>query len=256
METADQNTGFNPESFEILAHLEADNFWFRSRNRLILWALGRYFPSCQSMLEVGCGTGFVLSAIEKRFPSWNLFGTELYDVGLQFAAKRLTKAQLYQMDARHLQFKNEFDVIGSFDVVEHIEEDEQVLSQFHHALKKDGGLILTVPQHPFLWTKYDEYACHARRYRSTELRQKLEKAGFQITLITSFVSLLFPLMILSRLKKKSSVTESDVLNELRLPIWLNRVLEAILLFEQMLIRWGIHFPFGGSLLVVARKIEK
>src|SRR4029079_5179114 len=60
---ASENAGFRPEYFDELARFEADNFWFRARNELIVWALQRYFPAGRSFLEVGCGTGFVLSGI-------------------------------------------------------------------------------------------------------------------------------------------------------------------------------------------------
>src|SRR5688572_985948 len=60
--------GFKESYFDELASLEAKNFWFRGRNRLILWAMQRYFPSPTKMLEIGCGTGFVLAAIEKAYP--------------------------------------------------------------------------------------------------------------------------------------------------------------------------------------------
>jgi len=60
------NTGFNEEHFAQLAEVEAGNFWFRSRNRLLIWALQRYFPRARSFLELGCGTGFVLSGIQRE----------------------------------------------------------------------------------------------------------------------------------------------------------------------------------------------
>jgi SAM-dependent methyltransferase len=59
-------------------------------------------------------------------------------------------AVLFQMDARKIPFESEFDVIGAFDVLEHIEEDEKALAQIFHAVLPGGGLILTVPQHRFL----------------------------------------------------------------------------------------------------------
>jgi len=60
---AEGGAGFPPEAFEILAALEAKNFWFRSRNKLIVWALKRHFPATQRYLEIGCGTGYVLAGV-------------------------------------------------------------------------------------------------------------------------------------------------------------------------------------------------
>ncbi len=69
---SDKNKGFDPQAFEGLFKVEAESFWFRSRNRLILWAIQEYFPNAKKFLEIGCGTGFVLSAIEKTYPQMEL----------------------------------------------------------------------------------------------------------------------------------------------------------------------------------------
>lgn len=191
--------GFNPEYFSRLARLEGDNFWFCSRNCLILWAIKRYFSGASNFFEIGCGTGFVLSAIEKAFPGFSLYGSDIFTEGLNFAKRRLHKVTLLQMDAQKIPFEDEFDVIGAFDVLEHAEKDELVLSQMHQALHAGGGLILTVPQHKFLWSRFDEASCHWRRYNASGLIAKVKAAGFKIIKTTSFVSLLLPFMLLSRL---------------------------------------------------------
>ena len=51
----------------------------------------------------------------------------------------MPEARFFQMDARNIPFENEFDVIGVFDVLEHIEEDEIVFSQIFRAVKSGGG---------------------------------------------------------------------------------------------------------------------
>ncbi|MHB1301429.1 MAG: class I SAM-dependent methyltransferase [Burkholderiales bacterium] len=245
------NEGFRSGYFSELAKLEEKNFWFRGRNRLILWALNRYFPEASGFMEVGCGTGYVLSGIRKEFPEMKLWGSEIDASGLGFAARRVGNTELIQMDARAMPFREEFDVIGAFDVLEHVEEDEAVLGQVHAALKPGGGVMLTVPQHPFMWSQQDVAACHVRRYSRSELLGKLKRAGFRIQLATSFVSLLFPLMMLSRLVTKQ--TPTDPMSELRLGRGTNALFESVMNIEARLIKMNIHPPFGGSLLTVARK---
>ncbi|MHC8343376.1 class I SAM-dependent methyltransferase [Pseudomonas sp. RT6P73] len=252
-EFANGGGGFNPEYFEELASLEAANFWFRARNELILWALQTHKPNAHSLLEVGCGTGFVLSGIAKHNPRMALSGSEIFLTGLSHAAARVPTAQFMQMDARHVPFLNEFDAIGAFDVLEHIEEDETVLTQLHKALKPTGVLLLTIPQHPWLWSANDDYACHVRRYTAKELHKKVIDAGFRIERSTSFVSLLLPAMMLSRRTPDNKITEHDVTAELRLPESLNNIFLGIMRIEQRLIKFGANFTFGGSRLVVARK---
>src|SRR4051812_14712241 len=130
-ELAEESEGFEAGYFAQLARLEAGNFWFRARNKLVVWALRSYFPEAKSFLEIGCGTGFVLSGIREARPEMELSGSEVFAAGLGFAAERLPTVKLFQMDARRIPFESEMDVIGAFDVLEHIKEDEEVLAQMH-----------------------------------------------------------------------------------------------------------------------------
>ena len=243
--------GFRPEAFEKLAALEAQNFWFRARNRLILWALKRHFPNMQRFLEIGCGTGYVLKGVEHAYPEATLVGSEIFSVGLPYAASRLSSAELIQMDARHIPYVEEFDVIGAFDVLEHIDEDEEVLAAMRRALRPGGGLAITVPQHPWLWSSADEYACHVRRYKVDELRAKVLRAGFKIEFETSFVSLLLPAMLASRFNKRKAKSNDEAMSELDLPTWLNWMFEKIMDLERLFIQTGLQFKWGGSRLLIA-----
>ncbi|MGZ8944488.1 MAG: class I SAM-dependent methyltransferase [Methylococcaceae bacterium] len=248
------NIGFKAHYFKELAELEAGNFWFRVRNKIIVWTLHQYSPELKSFLEIGCGTGFVISAIAEQFPKVRLLGSEYLEEGLVYARQRLPSAEFTQMDARHIPYESELDAIGAFDVLEHIEEDEAVLQQMYKALKPSGVVCITVPQHRWLWSAVDEYACHVRRYDANELHQKVCKAGFEIIRSTSFVSALLPAMYLSRLLKRNKmVVSKDAMAELRINPILNKIFEWLLSFELTLIRIGISLPIGGSRLLVARK---
>lgn len=253
-DVAHDGGGFKSNYFSELARLEESNFWFQSRNQLLLWALENYGKDFQSLLEIGCGTGYVLSGISKKFPRSTLYGSEIFIAGLGFAASRLPSAKLMQMDARKIPFDNEFDVIGAFDVLEHIKEDEDVLAQMCAVLKPDGLMLLTVPQHAWLWSPIDEYAFHERRYAAADIHQKIEGAGFRVIRSTSFVTTLLPAMMISRfLQKKVSDKQFDATAELKISPWLNSLLSKLLRSELALIKRGVNFPVGGSRLVVARK---
>lgn len=246
---------FPPASFARLAALEDRNYWFRARNRLIVWALRRHFPDMRRYLEVGCGTGCVLGAVESAFPQVSALGGEMHGAGLEQAARRVQRARLVQMDATRIPFRGEFDVVGCFDVLEHVPQDEEVLAQLRGALRDGGGVIITVPQHRFLWSAADEYAGHVRRYRRAEILAKLEAAGFRPLLVTSFVSVLLPLMWAARARHRRLDARYHPQAELEVGRAANLLLEAALDFERALIALGARFPFGGSLLVVAQKQE-
>lgn len=250
---AHRGDGFKSDYFANLAILEEGNFWFRMRNKLITWAIKRFQPTMNNYLEVGCDTGFVLSGIAANFPKAKLLGTEIFIAGLPFAAKRVSSAQFMQMDARNIPFREEFDVVGAFDVLEHIKEDERVMGQLFHAIRPGGVLLVTVPQHPWLWSAADDYACHVRRYTASEIEKKLFASGFKIERSTSFVSLLMPAMLLSRLQHKHTSKNYNPNAELQLPRPLNAIFMSLMFIELAFIRIGINLPFGGSRLVVARK---
>ena len=246
------DVGYKAEYFPRLAAIEQAHFWFRVRNELIQWAVGKYFPDAKSFFEIGCGTGFVLEGIREKFPEIRLVGSEIFLDGLAFAKARLPGVEFYQMDARSIPFESEFDVVGAFDVLEHLIEDNRALTQMFNTARPGGGLLVTVPQQRSLWSASDEHAMHQRRYSWAELRQKVETAGFQIVRITSFNSLLFPLMVWSRMQQKRD-QEFQPWRELEISPTLNRILGSILTLERLLIEKGLSFPVGGSLLLIGRK---
>lgn len=206
-------------------------------------------------MEIGCGTGFVLQDIARNFPDIRLLGSEIYPEGIAFAFERMGGEYL-QMDARNIPFVAEFDAIGAFDLLEHIEEDEAVLRQIHESLKPGGLLLLTVPQHRWLWSPVDEYACHIRRYTVRELHDKVRHAGFTILRSTSFVTSLLPFMLISRFFKRDKTVSTDPGAELLINPLLNMIFERFMHLELCFIQIGLSFPFGGSRLMVAVKLER
>ena len=249
---AEEHEGFPAGKYPALAKVESENFWFRSRNKLIVRILSRHFGNQKSFLEIGCGTGFVLSGVAAAFPEARMSASEIDLAGLPFVRQRVARAEIFQMDACQIPFKDEFDVIGAFDVIEHIEEDEKVLNQIYNACKPGGGVIITVPQHPWLWSPLDTHSHHKRRYTKKELVGKIKEAGFEVAETFSFVSLLMPFMWLSRLKSASG-KDYDPMRELALPKFINWVFCRFMDLERVLFKAGVQFPLGGSLLCVANK---
>ncbi|MCU0481340.1 MAG: class I SAM-dependent methyltransferase [Anaerolineae bacterium] len=253
-ELAQVNDTYESDFFTTLAQLEKGHFWFEGRNQLLLWAVKKHFPHIKNLFEIGCGTGFVLQQFAHHLHGVTLFGSDLLVDGLRFANERVPSATLFQTDARNIPYYQEFDLIGAFDVIEHIEEDELALAQMFKALKPGGGLIISVPQHQFLWSVVDDMSYHKRRYHKQDLVQKVEKAGFKVIKTTSFVSLLLPLMLLTR-SRKANQTDLDLFAEFKLNPILNRLLSVVMRIEMSLIRLGITFRAGGSRVLIARRPE-
>lgn len=251
---ADTIDGFDPTSFARLASIETGHYWFEPRNLLLTNLSRKFFPNAVRYLEIGCGTGFVLSGFARAYPNLEIVGSELHPTGLRHARKRLgLRASFVQMDARQIPARRAFDLIGSFDVLEHIMDDEVVLSEAYSALTKGGGIVLAVPQHPFLWSSADDFGHHVRRYRRGELEAKLRRAGFTVLWSTSYTALLFPLMALSRMSRRKASAEAVITSEFHTSKSVNVVLRTILYFEVKLSALGLRWPFGGSRIVVAVK---
>jgi SAM-dependent methyltransferase len=247
---------YSIDAYDHLCRLEEGHFWFRARNRIILRMFRQHLAhrGRPRVLEIGCGTGYVLQQLSTD-TDYELIGAEAHIAGLRHARRRLPKVELVQADARDLPYQASFDAIGAFDVIEHIAEDEAVLASIHRALKPGGIIIVTVPQHGWLWSSIDEQARHKRRYARRELLAKFAAAGFAPLHSTSFVTMLLPILCAARLSKRARAragSELD-LSELEISPVANAVCSVAMRLDELLIRAGLSLPFGGSLLAVARK---
>ncbi len=241
------------ELFERLAEVEPRSFWFRARNRLIVSILDRYFPQTTSLLEVGCGSGFVLSGIRDAYPQIRLVGVDLFQEGLRIARERVPDAELYRLDIRELGFDGEFDAVCALDVLEHLDDDEGALQRMQQAVRPGGGIVLLVPQHKWLWSGADTFAHHRRRYARRELSRRVREADFEILFTSSFATSLLPAFIVSRFFQRVVRRPYNIWRELE-PGLLNGAFERLLDIERRLIvERGFSLSAGGSLLVVGRR---
>lgn len=241
---------FDKNFFDTLYKTEDQSFWFRSRNKIIIWLLKMYCGNFKKFIEIGCGTGYVLNGIKKEFPEAYYIGSEYFGEGIEFAKKRMPDVDFIQLDAKKMNDDRIYDVVGIFDVLEHIDNDELVLNNIYNSLLPNGMVFITVPQHMCLWSNADIQACHERRYTQNELKKKMKTAGFEINYISGFVSLLSPLMWLSR---KNTKSDEEVETELEMNKYLNKLLLGVMDFERALLKLGVKFKFGGSIIAVGRK---
>jgi SAM-dependent methyltransferase len=247
-----QAEGYDPQLFAQIAALEDKSFWFVERNRLILWALRRYADGLRDYLEVGCGTGYVLDAVRSEFAAARCVGVEPFEAALEIARGRLEGVELRRGDAASVADDASFDAVGSFDVLEHIPDDADALRAMARALRPGGVLVLTVPQHPWLWSDADERGEHVRRYRRRELVERVRAAGLEVVRRTSFVTTLLPALAAARALRRRRPPD-DPLRELRMVPWAQSALRPAMALDRIAIRAGMSLPAGGSLLLVARR---
>ena len=246
------------EIFDAIYQHEKTNWWFVARRRLVLQALVRHrAPRTATgsspplrLLDIGCGTGAML---EEFAPLGTVVGTDLSPVALQFCRGRGLPRILFA-DGTRLPFADEsFDGISAMDVIEHIEDDAAVLRECQRICVPGGVVLITVPALRWLWSTRDERLAHKRRYHRAELKATALLAGFKVEKCSYYTLCLLPALAavvwLDRFLGRKPDVKQDVAT---LPRWANRILLAVLLAEQWLMRW-VDYPVGVSLFCVLRK---
>jgi len=257
----DQNAtidSFDASAFEFLFEMEQKHFWHIGRREIILDVLRRNIPDLARlrMLEIGCGNGSVLAYLKQNGIS--IEGGDIFLEALEFCKQRAGSADLYHIDVLALPFVDSLDIIGLFDVLEHIDDDERALSEISQALKVGGKILITVPAQRFLWSYFDESSNHKRRYGRRELATKLERNGFIIKKISFYMFFLFPLLATVRLignmfhRQNRQKEHTKPSFEVRTIPLVNQVLLLLLKLEKQLMRC-LSLPLGASLLVLAEK---
>ena len=250
--------GFDESTFSRLFEVEDRHFWFQARNVLITGIAKRILKHIQSpsILEIGCGNGNVLCALSRGFPVNRVIGLDFKTEALTFARRRC-QLTLVQADAYRPPFSIQFDLVGMFDVLEHIADDTAALQNVHSLLPPTGKLLLTVPAHMSLWSYADVVAKHCRRYEQSELVDKISKAGFRVEFISPYMTILYPAMRLWRSVNANSAGNNTERFErdLRIVPGLNGIASWLMNQEARWIIAGHRLPFGASLVVVASPMK-
>ena len=243
-----------PETLvDLIAGIEDRHFWFRARNRVILETMRRVMGPMagRCALDVGCGTGFVLAALEAE--GLDAGGIDMHRTSLLRARARI-RGPLVWSNAAALPFFPDFDIVTLCDVIEHAEADCGVLQEAAGVLAPNGFLVVTVPAGPHLWTSYDEASGHKRRYDRAGLADVLERSGFRVRYLGYFNCLPLLAQVLHRTlrSKKSAPDRVDIVRKaLRVPPEpINTLLGALVPLEAPFraLRW----VRGGSLIAIAQ----
>ena len=257
--------GYEAGHYAPLLAAEDRHFWFRARNRAICALAGQITADLAPgyrVLEVGCGNGNVLAALHRAALRGRVVGLDLYIEGLRYARRR-TDCPLVKGDVGAVPFRARFDLIGLFDVIEHLTDDVGLLHGLHRLLEPRGRLLITVPAHRSLWSYFDEVAHHCRRYGVDELTATLESAGFEVEYCTQYMMAIFPLVWLRRWASSFSRRASGAgreraqremaARELTIVPVLNGVLNFVLSQEAHFLTRRKRLPLGTSLVAIARQ---
>jgi SAM-dependent methyltransferase len=237
--------------YEQMAELDQRHWWYRARREVLAALIRREAqpPANARVLEIGCGTGHNLVMLGE-FGSVDAL--ELDDEARAVAEQRLGKSvmsaplpELAGVPERH------YDLIGAFDVIEHIDDDQAALASIAARLKPGGKLVVTVPAHQWMWSAHDVVNHHKRRYSKRALRALVQGSSLKLERSGYFNSLLFPLAVAERLSSKlRGKDDADLSLPPRL---LNAALERVFALERHLVA-RLPLPPGLSLFAVASAI--
>lgn len=235
--------------------MEDVHWWFVARRRIFLALLDRYLgkgtPDGRRILDIGCGTGTMLTYLARY---GDAEGIDVDDQAIQYChARGLTRVS--QAGADRLPFADEtFDLVTALDVIEHIDDDRAALREAWRVLRPRGLILVAVPAYRFLWGRQDDINLHKRRYVARELRERLTSAGFVVRRLSYINAILFPAIagvrLVRHLLPKPKALESDF--SFPAPRPLNSLLGQVFGAERFaLLRFDI--PFGVSIVALAEK---
>ena len=238
--------------FAIFAEVERTHWWFVARRELISAVVERILPPGGSILDVGCGTGFVLERLRERYDA---AGVDQSPIALALCrARGLDQTWLGSPENLTAVAGRRFDLVLFLDVLEHLDHNVSALRHAAGVMAPGGAVLVTVPAFRFLWSRHDELNQHRRRYTRGELEALLRRSGFSVERSSYFNTYLFPLAVATRMAGRLLRSEPAGLGVPPAPI--NRLLRRVFESEKRrLARAGPArgFPFGVSLLAVGRK---
>lgn len=168
--------------------------FYLTRKRLILKLLGTPAEPNMRVLDVGCGTGDLLPAIAQK--GFLIDGLDLSRIALKVAKSRAKKGEVILADVLHIPIRSSYyDMAVCSEVLEHVQEDSEVVREIWRVLKANGRAILTAPHGEEHWTEEDALDGHVRRYSKNRFIRLLRTNGF---LIQSIICWGFPIAILFR----------------------------------------------------------
>ena len=153
---------FDESEFRYRYADEPAHYWHRARRRLLAHVVARFARPGATLLDVGCGCGYVSSALEGG--GYRVRAVDLSSVALDYCQERgLTR--LCRADVADLPFRQEYDVATAFDLLEHMPEDAPCVRSLRRAVVRGGLVIVTVPAFSHLWSSWDRQQRHALRWR-------------------------------------------------------------------------------------------
>jgi len=232
-----------------MIRIEDRHWWYLARRQIVEAMIARTGLGGTEILDMGCGGG-------GNGPMLARFG-RVRAVEMDPAARAAAESRrVCEVADGHLPDNipygaDRFDLVTLLDVLEHVREDAASVRRLAERLNPGGRIVVTVPAYMFLWRKQDELNQHQRRYTLPQLKAVFADSGLRVEHATYYNVLLFPLIAGIILGNKWLGREQA--DDNRIPSGpVNWALWKVLALERWLVP-RLWFPFGASILLVARK---
>lgn len=236
---------------------EHKHWWFKARRDIIISLLKKQlnFSSQNNpkILDIGCGTGLILEQLEALTPKAE--GLDMSEEAITYAKKIGIHSPIHRLsfpeDAERINER--YDAVLMLDVIEHIKDDAAALRGVYDLLKPGGVAILAVPAHPWLWSEYDEYCHHERRYTRRSFIDLIATSQFKIQRLSYYNFWLFFPIAVFRFLKKFVPSKTKRSSDVFLPSnFINALLYRIFSSEHQLLT-KTDLPIGVSMLTILKK---
>jgi SAM-dependent methyltransferase len=209
----------------------------RNYNDFLTATIASRVDASRPVLDFGAGTGMFARRLRAR-------GLDVRCVEPDPQLRRGLEIDGFEVssDLRDLAPAS-FGSVYSLNVLEHVQEDAEILRQIFDVMDRRGGLIIYVPAFPLLFSRMDRRVGHVRRYRSRELRDRVRAAGFNVTSTRYVDGLGFLAALAFRLLRRPG--DLDPRSVARYDSWLFPLSRTL---EPLTHRW-----IGKNLLLEARR---
>lgn len=250
----------NTDFYKTYFAIEKDHWLMKVRRKIVIDQLDKYAHALKTppgsapkkILDFGSGSGFLVNELQKK--GIGAYGVDNSGEAIAYGTSLGIKNLSVLANKSPLPFADGyFDCVLAMDVLEHLPEEQYVLSELKRVLKKDGVLVVTVPAYMFLWGRQDEVSQHFRRYTMGRIIEVIRRSGdLEMIKRSYFNTFLFPLVALVRMgswicNHKGKGSDFEMNNKL-----LNTLFFAIFELERRILR-VLNYPFGVSILLVLKK---
>jgi SAM-dependent methyltransferase len=233
---------------------EADYWWFVNKRGIARRLLDGHAAGKGVLLEVGCGGGLFSSELASE--GWRVISADLAPAAAAFArAQGVSAALAFDAGRGWPLADGAVDVCIMLDVLEHVQHDTAGLAEARRVLKPGGVAIVSVPAHPFLFSSWDRYNAHYRRYTVRSLRETASGAGLRVERLSYWNAISLPAALVMRLKDRCRGDVQAFEAFPRVPGALNAVLKFYGRAEAAWLK-RLDVPWGLSLVAVLRRADE